>query len=216
MTLDFLSSMDEKYQKKRIDGKRRYRQIMGVALGLFAEQGYHATAIEDIIKAAGIARRTFYTHFKSKEDLLYKIIIHQLGVLSEFIDASLTQISGKVDRGEIIKVTIESIREISTVTEMKYFGRMMLGEIIGLRGVFWEPIEAFMAKMKDLTINAINRLHQSGVINHKDMDPLVAALCMIGGVKELIYTALVREEPMALETTIQTLVNFYLQGLFSH
>ena len=131
MTLDFLSSMDEKYQKKRIDGKRRYRQIMGVALGLFAEQGYHATAIEDIIKAAGIARRTFYTHFKSKEDLLYKIIIHQLGVLSGFIDASLTQISGKVDRGEIIKVTIESIREISTVTEMKYFGRMMLGEIIG-------------------------------------------------------------------------------------
>ena len=214
MTFSFESGMDERYEKKRKDGRKRYGQIMEVALVLFAGKGYHATSIEDIIQEAGIARRTFYTHFNSKEDLLLKIITHQLRVLSEFIDFSLNRISGKADRDEIIKITIDSTKHISTLPEMKYFGRMMLGEIIGMRGVFWNPIEGFMEKMKGLTINAINRLHDSGVINKQNTDPLVAALCMIGGIKELIYTALVREEPMALETTIHTMVNFFLQGLF--
>lgn len=46
------------------------RQITVAALGVFAEKGLDAPVIDDFIKAAGVARGTFYNHFASTEELL--------------------------------------------------------------------------------------------------------------------------------------------------
>jgi AcrR family transcriptional regulator len=43
--------------------------LVSVARGLFTEQGYAATSIEEIIKAAGVARGALYHHFPGKEAL---------------------------------------------------------------------------------------------------------------------------------------------------
>lgn len=44
-------------------------EIIAVASRLFYEQGYHQTGVQQIIDAAGVAKGTFYGHFKSKEAL---------------------------------------------------------------------------------------------------------------------------------------------------
>jgi len=44
-------------------------EILRVASRLFYEQGYHRTGIQQIIDEADTAKGTFYTCFKSKEDL---------------------------------------------------------------------------------------------------------------------------------------------------
>ena len=44
--------------------------VLAAALGVFERKGYAASSVEDILEAAGIARRTFYKRFKSKEDVL--------------------------------------------------------------------------------------------------------------------------------------------------
>jgi len=44
-------------------------EIIEVASKLFYEQGYHCTGIQQIIQEAGAAKGTFYSHFKSKEEL---------------------------------------------------------------------------------------------------------------------------------------------------
>lgn len=44
-------------------------EILEVASRLFYEQGYNQTGIQQIIKEAGSAKGTFYSHFESKEDL---------------------------------------------------------------------------------------------------------------------------------------------------
>lgn len=43
--------------------------IIAVATDLFYRQGYNATGIQQIIDAAGVSKGTFYTHFKSKDEL---------------------------------------------------------------------------------------------------------------------------------------------------
>jgi len=44
-------------------------EIIKIASRLFYEQGYHVTGIKQIIEEAGIAKGTFYSHFRSKEAL---------------------------------------------------------------------------------------------------------------------------------------------------
>ena len=44
-------------------------ELVEVASKLFYEQGYNNTGVQQIISAAGIAKGTFYSHFKSKEAL---------------------------------------------------------------------------------------------------------------------------------------------------
>jgi len=44
-------------------------RIMDVTFGLFANQGYNSTGINQIISEAKVAKASFYQHFKSKEDL---------------------------------------------------------------------------------------------------------------------------------------------------
>jgi AcrR family transcriptional regulator len=59
--------------RTRIGRERRARtrqRIIEAALGVIAEWGPDTPVIEDFILAAGIARGTFYNHFKTTEELL--------------------------------------------------------------------------------------------------------------------------------------------------
>jgi AcrR family transcriptional regulator len=49
------------------------RRILESALQVFDEKGYYASTVEDIVAAGGIARGTFYLHFKNKLQLVQSL-----------------------------------------------------------------------------------------------------------------------------------------------
>jgi len=53
----------------KTEKKTKRDDILEVASRLFYEQGYHQTGIAQIIQEAGTAKGTFYTFFKSKDEL---------------------------------------------------------------------------------------------------------------------------------------------------
>jgi len=68
------SADGEPVNHRTIVGLRRRAKteirIIHAAVQVFAEQGIDAPVIDDFIKAAGIARGTFYNYFKSTDELL--------------------------------------------------------------------------------------------------------------------------------------------------
>lgn len=60
-------TMSTQRQQQKADTARR---IFEAALTLFTEQGYGATTVDQIVKAAGVAKGTFFTHFPSKDAVL--------------------------------------------------------------------------------------------------------------------------------------------------
>lgn len=55
--------------RERKRRKTRYR-IAETALGLFLTHGFEGTTLDVIAEEAGISRRTFFSYFKSKDDIL--------------------------------------------------------------------------------------------------------------------------------------------------
>ena len=54
-------------ERKRVETRHR---IAETALRLFLSEGYEATTLDVIAAEAGISRRTFFSYFKSKDDIL--------------------------------------------------------------------------------------------------------------------------------------------------
>lgn len=62
--------------------------IERVALGLFADRGFDDTTVDDIAAAAGIARRTFFRYFGSKNDVVWGEFDAGLSHLRATLDAT--------------------------------------------------------------------------------------------------------------------------------
>ena len=52
----------------------RLNELLDTAQQMFFERGYETTSVNDIIEGVGIAKGTFYHYFKSKEDLLDRLV----------------------------------------------------------------------------------------------------------------------------------------------
>ncbi len=55
-------------------GKERRAQLLESAALMFAENGYHPTAVSDIVAACGVGKGVFYWYFDSKEKLFHEIL----------------------------------------------------------------------------------------------------------------------------------------------
>jgi AcrR family transcriptional regulator len=76
-----------------VQGDTRSR-IVAAAVGLFAEQGYDATSVNEVVVRAGVAKGALYHHFGSKDDLLYEVyrelVERQLAGLAEILGRGLS------------------------------------------------------------------------------------------------------------------------------
>jgi AcrR family transcriptional regulator len=69
---------EEVRERSKAGFERRRVEILEVAAHLFAEQGYHATSIDDLVDATGLKRGGLYHYIEGKQDLLFQI--HRLFV----------------------------------------------------------------------------------------------------------------------------------------
>jgi len=72
----------------RAQGKRTMARLLDAGLRVFAERGYHAARVDDIVRAAKTSHGTFYLYFTNKEDLLRALAVdcaHELTDMAETI-----------------------------------------------------------------------------------------------------------------------------------
>src|SRR5438046_4885822 len=71
------------------------RKLFDAGMRVFAERGYHAARVDDIVRTARTSHGTFYLYFANKEDLLRALAVdcaQRITDTSEHI--------GPIDRGE--------------------------------------------------------------------------------------------------------------------
>lgn len=100
--------MDKKLTKR---GSKRREQIVEASLRLFAEQGYHRTAVGDICDELGVGKGVFYWYFKSKETLFRELLKSVLLRLRRAQEAAIEGTDDPVKRIEQgIRASIDFFR----------------------------------------------------------------------------------------------------------
>lgn len=66
-------------------------RLIDTAIALFNRYGFHATGVDRIVAAAKVAKKTLYSHFPSKEDLILAALARKQAAFKEkFVPALLT------------------------------------------------------------------------------------------------------------------------------
>ena len=74
---------------KRSSGREAAREaVVDTALALFSERGYVGVRVEDIAKAAGVSRATFYKYFAERDEILAELFARLLGDTPPAVDRS--------------------------------------------------------------------------------------------------------------------------------
>ena len=112
--------------------EERKREFLDTAQELFFTKGYEQTAVETIIKKMGLSKGTFYYYFKSKEDLLDRLIEK----LSEKILEEVRKIVDREDLDAIAKlnkayavtrsVKLENLELLKVLLKMLYDDKNIL------------------------------------------------------------------------------------------
>jgi AcrR family transcriptional regulator len=82
-----VSNVTPRTPRKRLTGEERRAAILDSALSVIAERGYHASAIDDIAREAGISKALIYEHFGSKQDLFAELLDLHAGELFDRLTA---------------------------------------------------------------------------------------------------------------------------------
>lgn len=68
--------------RRHAPAPERRAQILAAAFECFAAKGYHASTMDDLVRASGLSKGSLYWHFRSKEDVF-------LAVFDDFAQATL-------------------------------------------------------------------------------------------------------------------------------
>ncbi|WP_274363777.1 TetR/AcrR family transcriptional regulator [Paenibacillus thermotolerans] len=98
--------------------------IIETAIKLFAEKGFHASSIQEIADAAGVAKGSMYFYFRSKDDLLLSIYRYY----HELMFAAIEEAGKPFLQSPKQRLAAELGAQMSNVIHFKHFLTMLLKE----------------------------------------------------------------------------------------
>jgi AcrR family transcriptional regulator len=200
-----------RWQRRPAD---RPEEITAAALRVFARQGLHQTALEDVAKEAGVSKGTIYLYFKSKEDLF--IAAAQQVVLSPK-DLLLT-LDGPIreeDLGKILRTIARRMyRRFRTPAYLAFFG-LIAAET--LRHPEWGQLyfERIVLALNHRVAELFRLTTASGAT--RKIDPILTSRAFLG---MFLIMAVTQEHlggkhhtPFSEKQIIDTLTDIFLRGI---
>jgi AcrR family transcriptional regulator len=83
---------------RRLSAEARRAQLLSMAREVFAEDGYHGAAMEQIAQRAGVTKPVLYQHFQGKKELYLALLDHDMTVLLATVSAAIDNANTNLER----------------------------------------------------------------------------------------------------------------------
>src|SRR5689334_9737095 len=178
--------------KRRRSGDKRDR-ILKAAVKVFARNGFYATRVSEVAKAAGVADGTIYLYFKSKDELLVSLFEDRVERLLSFMKDDLPRHKHASDK----------LRRVIEMQLGLFEGERDLAEVITvILRQSTKLMKEFAAPRFTSYLEAIARIIQEGQASgefRRDLSPTLVARATFGALDGIALTwALGKAEQGAL------------------
>ncbi len=183
-------------------------RILKAAVKVFAKNGFYATRVSEIAKAAGVADGTIYLYFKNKDDVLISIfedgiqrllaILRDVAASDEPVERRITriielQLGLLEDQRDLAEVITVNLRQSSRLLK-QYAAPLFMEYIEVLAGVIDEG--------------------QKGGFFRSEVNSRVVARALFGALDGILLTwALGEADPQALRKAARHCASLFLEGL---
>ncbi len=151
----------------------REEMIFESAANLFYTKGYHATTVSDIARSAGLVKGSIYHYIRSKDDLLYAIILGSQAQCMKLVDEAISHSTDPVER---IQLALNA--HIKHMAAHPAHVGTFLSELNTLSGTRREKIGAMMKEYQDSYVRLIREGQAAGKL--KNGDPLLMVYGLLG------------------------------------
>ncbi len=188
--------------------KQKRKKIIKAAEWLFSRNGFHGTEVEQIARRAGLAKGTVYNYFKNKEDILISVIESGFEQLDRKMRSGLKGVSSPVDR---LKRGIEIYG--GYLKTRQPLVRMLLGEKAQLSFGFKKRFHDIAYSHTNHIEKTIREAIDMGLM--KDLDPYVAATCLIGMMDMLYVRETIENKNIPSEVKHELVTEIFMEGMLA-
>ncbi len=190
----------------------RRAQIVAAARPIFARKGFHGTAVEEILKASGVAQGTLYLHFANKEEIFRAVMgdaLEKIGEIVRPLSDDEFPISASSPEAVFAYIREKNRRLLFAVREDKDLIRLIFREEPGLestRSEILSRINDVMVGQVQTELSIFRNLNLIGAI-----DTALAARMIVGTMLTLITTDIIGDDAPDIERLASeaTRIQFY-------
>ncbi len=201
----------KKLNNKNFQSHETANRILNQAMKIFLEKGYHGTSVDDITRAAKLTKGALYWHFRSKEDLLKRIIEEYEG---RFLDGMIQAVNAV--RGSILHKIEEYFRYNAAFA---YYNRelcvsfdTLAAELVGAHHGVEVEFRRIYKKYQKFLSNLIVQGKKEKVFK-KEMDANLTALVIIAFHVGILLQWSMNKDEIDGEAYVNTFKKIMLQGL---
>lgn len=182
--------------------------IVAAAARLFLRRGFGAVSMDELAESAGVARRTLYNQFASKEDIFREVL---LKVSRQLEDALPPGVETQGDVENVLRLIARTILELHKNPEYLGYFRMVVADS---RQFPWiaEEFAAVMDPQTDRLARYLDHLTAVGVLNCPN--PTLAAHQFIGVLNEFaLWPWMLGRESLAVpaEDVVEGAIRMFLK-----
>lgn len=194
--------------KGRAGGSRE--AIVEAAQRLFLKRGFGAVSMDELAEAAGVARRTLYNQFSSKEEIFREMLLRVSRQL-ELAFPTGVETQGEIE--EVLGLIARHILDLHRQSDYRGFLRMVAADS---RLFPWiaEEFAAVMDPQVERLVRYLAHVTALGILDCRD--PLLAAHQLMGLLNGLsLWPWMMGREPVpvdaeeAIESTVAMFLRFY-------
>jgi TetR/AcrR family transcriptional regulator, regulator of autoinduction and epiphytic fitness len=190
------------------DGGGSRGAIVQAAGHLFLERGFGSVSMAELAEAAGVARRTLYNQFPSKEAIFQEML---LGVSRQLEDAFPAGVETQGNVEEVLRRVARMILELHKHPDYLGFLRMVVADS---RQFPWiaEEFAAVMDPQTERIQRYLSHLTELGILDCPN--PMLATHQFIGMLNELsLWPWMMSREalPVSAEDAVEATIRMFLQ-----
>ncbi len=182
--------------------KHKRRRIMDALAQLTAEQGYEATKISDVVKRAGVARKTLYDNFEGKEEVFFAAFDAARDEVVERIEASCAEVGGGWQ--ETVEAGLAAF--LGYVAENPSLARMCMVEALSATPATTKRYEDALQEFVEMA--------EARTPEGKRL-PETIDETLVGGVAWIVYQQIRRGETATVEDLLPELTEFMIAPYLS-